>query len=169
MQPLSTSPSCRSHRAASLTLSKKIAALAGRPETSRGREGQAFQSQPVRDTRLRRQNHCFSPSANQLVLQEGPSGSRPHTRWSQLGQGLQQPLHLWTGCWLLPRWPTGTPAQCQPLPGAQPVSVGQSRGHAGIHPSGAQLPLPSSRAELTPAPLPCRHSPDWEPSTAQLG
>lgn len=42
-------------------------------------EGQAFQSQPVGDTRLRRQTHCFSLSANHFLLEGGPSGSRPHT------------------------------------------------------------------------------------------
>lgn len=72
-------PPAGPHTAASLTLSKKTAALAGRPQASSGREGQAFQSQPVRDARLRRQTHCFSPSATQLLLEEGPSGSRPHT------------------------------------------------------------------------------------------
>lgn len=36
-------------------------------------------------------------------------------------------------------------------------------------PSSVQLPPPSSRAVLTPAPLPCGDSPDWDSSTAQLG
>lgn len=46
---------------------------------------------------------------------------------------------------------------------------GRAGGHAGIHPSRVQLPLPNSHAVLTPAPFPCGNSPDWDSNTAQLG
>lgn len=162
MQPLCTSPSHRSHMAASLTLSKKAAALAGKPQASRGREGQAFQSQPVRDTRLRRQNHCLLSQC-----QPAPPGRR--YQWLQAPHpGGPSQRRVCTSGQAAGSSP-GALLEHPPGVSLYQFQWGRAGGMQSCNPSGVQFPLPSSRAVLTPAPLPCGDSPDWESSTAQLG
>lgn len=178
MQPLSTSLSHRSpHSSKSHIVHKSCCPGRKAPgnqwQRGTGLSESAWERHQTQETNPLLLSQC----------QPAPPGGRsqglhvPHLRWSQPEQGLHQPLHFQTGCCLLPRCPTGTPTQCEPLPGAQPVSVGQSRGHAGIQPQRGPTSTAKQLCCAHPSPTPMwgqpslglQHSPAGagrEPSTA---